>query len=235
MALLKDITGQRFGKLVVIQRGPNTKTQQAQWICRCDCDPAKTTLVAGTTLRYGTSNSCGCNRKDAAQTRVIDMVGKTFGRLTVLARDGSNPDGKARWKCVCICGNETTVTGRDLRNGHTASCDCWRVDTTKERATTHAMSKTREYKSWKAAKQRCINPNDGSYSDYGARGITMADEWMDSFEAFYEHIGPRPKGTSLDRIDNQRGYEPGNVRWTTIEEQNNNRRPRRWHKRQQSR
>lgn len=88
-----------------------------------------------------------------------------------------------------------------------------------KRGRIHGMSRTPEYHAWASAKSRCHNPNDGSYGWYGARGIAMCDEWRDDFLAFYLWIGPRPKGRSLDRIDNDGNYEPGNVRWATESQQ----------------
>jgi len=92
---------------------------------------------------------------------------------------------------------------------------------------THGRSYTREYDSWKHAKQRCFNPNDHAYHWYGARGITMCDEWKNSFEAFFRDMGPCPEGRSLDRRDNNLGYFAGNCRWATRTEQTNNRRRQR--------
>lgn len=77
-----------------------------------------------------------------------------------------------------------------------------------------SVSYTPEYSAWSGAKQRCTNPKLRQWKDYGGRGITMCAEWHASFKAFLDHIGPRPDGMVLDRIDNDRGYEPGNVRWT---------------------
>src|SRR5262245_10496757 len=90
---------------------------------------------------------------------------------------------------------------------------------------THGMANSPEYQAWNSAKQRCTNPNDGSYSRYGGRGIRMCDEWVNSFEAFYNYIGPRPSSNhSLDRYPNNDGnYEPGNCRWATKSEQAKNR------------
>lgn len=93
-------------------------------------------------------------------------------------------------------------------------------------ARSHGMSRTPENNAWRAAKYRCTNPNAKHYADYGGRGISMCDEWTTSFEAFFDHIGPRPSSQhSLDRIDVNGDYEPGNVRWATAHEQNLNRRP----------
>lgn len=84
------------------------------------------------------------------------------------------------------------------------------------------MAGTPEFKAWVEAKQRCHNPNNGKFKWYGARGIAVCKEWLKNFSAFYDHVGPRPNGTSLDRIDNSKGYEPGNVRWAPKIVQANN-------------
>lgn len=162
---------------------------------------------------------------------VKDLTGQRFGRLAVVDYAGTNGNQKATWQCRCDCGQTTIALGKDLRNGHTQSCGCWRRDTCGDRARLHGMKHTPEYKSWQHAKERCYKPNNKAYSNYGARGIVMCQEWLNSFEAFYAHIGPRPNGCSLDRVDNEKGYAPGNVRWATRSEQNNNRRPRRWFRR----
>lgn len=120
------------------------------------------------------------------------------------------------------------MIGKYLRSGHIKSCGCLRVEVTGNYSRTHGMTGTPEHRSWKHAKERCFNPDDASYENYGGRGITMCQEWAESFEAFYAHIGPKPKGLTLDRIDNERGYEPGNVRWATYSQQSYNRRPKRW-------
>jgi len=97
------------------------------------------------------------------------------------------------------------------------------------KANRHGLSKRPEYRVWKNMVQRCCNPNNERYIDYGGRGITICKEWRKSFPAFLLHIGPRPSPIhSLDRIDNERGYEPGNVRWVTVHEQNRNQRSNLW-------
>lgn len=148
-------------------------------------------------------------------------VGDRFGRLTVAHVNG------ARVTVVCDCGSAQRVTQRwRLLSGHSTSCGCkWSEQATRmgHASAKHHMHGTPEYRAWRGLKYRCLNPNSGSYSRYGGRGITVCQEWADSFEAFYRDMGQRPPGTSIDRIDNQRGYEPGNCRWATPVQQTRNR------------
>jgi hypothetical protein len=172
-----------------------------------------------------------------------DLVGQTFGRLTVLEDCGSDYWGH-RWRCRCECRNVVEVAGRHLRNGGTKSCGCYRDDRRLERINTpehkdrlrdigalnrtHGMSESPEYESYCGAKKRCNNPNAISYSDYGGRGIKFL---FTSFEQFFGHVGLKPSSDhEIDRIDNDGHYEVGNVRWSLPEQQATNRRKRRWWK-----
>lgn len=155
--------------------------------------------------------------------KLIDMTGQRFGKLAVERRGDNNRIGQARWICRCDCGGSALVEGRDLRNGHTTSCGCGRIDRMKEILTTHGRSQTGEYKSWCLIKDRCYNQNSPSYVDYGQRGIAVCSRWAESFEAFCEDMGPRPTARhSIDRIDNDGDYEPGNCRWATYKQQARN-------------
>jgi len=157
----------------------------------------------------------------------IDETGNTYSRLTVVSEAESRWN-KAMWNCQCECGNTSIVSTGDLRSGHTKSCGCLSSDITKERNTTHSMSKTPTYKVWVDMKSRCNNINDTAYSRYGGRGIGVCDRWDDSFESFYQDVGERPIGLTIDRIDNNGNYSPDNCKWSTRFEQSINRSVARW-------
>ena len=148
----------------------------------------------------------------------IDLTGQRFGRLLVVAE--SVPRGRpSRWTCQCDCGVRKSVSIGELRSGGTVSCGCLKRD----RLTTHGKHATATYRAWVSMIQRCTNPRSQSWDLYGARGITVSDRWK-TFEAFLADMGECPRGLSIDRIDNDRGYEPDNCRWVTPLEQARNRR-----------
>jgi len=150
------------------------------------------------------------------------LIGNRYGRLKVVSFFDITKCGMSRWRCVCDCGTETTATIGNLKCGHTQSCGCLSIESCINRSTTHGRSGTREFIAWSSAKQRCYYARSNRYYLYGNRGIKMCEGWRKSFEAFFEHMGICPNGYSLDRIDTNGNYEPGNCRWASKETQARN-------------
>lgn len=166
-----------------------------------------------------------------------EMAGQSFGRWRVLSFIEAR-QGKAWWLCRCNCGTERAVCGETLRNGNSLSCGCLQKERAAEacrkfprkrceslkHGEARCGKKTREYRIWKGLRNRCNNHNNKNYIDYGGRGITACERW-DDYANFLADMGRCPSPAhSIDRIDNERGYEPGNCRWATKSEQSQNRR-----------
>lgn len=231
MAQLKNLAGMVFGRLTVLEhRGKNDKGSHT-WLCRCEC--GKTAVVRGDALRYGITRSCGClaheahvaagKRPKGPSPRLIDLTGQRFDFLTVIGRGENNRHGQARWRCRCVCGRETLVATGKLKSGRTISCGCMGLLHATQAKIRHgdaiSANTARLYKVWNAMKRRCGNPNCVQYKYYGGKGVEVCGEWREyeRFKAWALEHG-YADGLTIDRIDPDGNYEPGNCQWIPMAE-----------------
>lgn len=173
---------------------------------------------------------------------IVDISNKKFGRLTAIRHCGYNQFNQALWYCVCECGGEVITAYSHLKSGHTKSCGCLIKEKAREKCLeqnpTHRLTKSPLYRIWIMMRQRCYCPrNEYEKELYKDRGITVCDEWLNNFQAFYEWSIANgwaderlPSGKhklTIDRIDNDEGYSPDNCRWVDMKVQSNNKRPNR--------
>lgn len=156
-------------------------------------------------------------------SKAIDLTGMRFGRLTVVSKTRSK-SGRVAWKCKCDCGNESIPLTTDLIKNRIQSCGCYHKDRTSEIFKKHGQYKTRLYRIWGNMIQRCSNPKNDNYHLYGAKGVSVCDEWKD-FASFCKWAieNGYADNLSIDRKENDKGYSPDNCRWATPQEQTDNR------------
>lgn len=212
-----NLNGQRFGKLKITGFHKISNGQKF-WKALCDCGRESSCYQSD--LINNRKACCGCTIPIKEAYR--DLTGMKFGRLLVL----NKAVRKARrnsvyWSCLCSCGNITEVQGHKIRTGRTKSCGCYKRET--KGAMTHGMSKTRQYQTWSSMKARCYNPNQQNYPYYGGRGIIVHESWINNFAKFWEDTKEGySDDLSIDRINYDGNYEPGNTRWVTHDVQMNN-------------
>lgn len=222
MGKIIDLTGKKFGKLLVLGTSEERIRNVLSWGCVCDCGNTKT--VAGPDLRMGDVQSCGCMRWQGTKK---DVTGQKRGWLTALSSTGEKcSNGDYKWNFMCDCGNTRVMSLGAFGSKESLSCKACSKDRMSKLHKTHGFEKSHKtYKSWCKIKERCFNVNCPDYKDYGAKGITVHQSFLDDFMNFYNEVGEAPKDGqrwSIDRIDHTKNYEPGNLRWATDFEQARN-------------
>lgn len=156
----------------------------------------------------------------------LDLTGHRYGRISIVRSANGTENNGSIWVGICDCGAQKNFHASDLRNSKhpVRSCGCLVIETNVARTRYGMGHGAPTYRSWQAMIQRCTNPNVREFPRYGGAGISVCIRWLGDFPVFLTDMGERPSGTSIDRLDNSKGYEPGNCRWATMKMQQRNRR-----------
>lgn len=234
----EDYIGKQINNLKAVDTSElRTKDGSKQWIFECIC--GKEIYAPPARVISGHIKSCGCTRyiqphnprlKGKTNPKKIDfsnLIGQTNNKLTVVAVHRSADGGRAKLECLCSCGRTAFVYPYQFKSGDIMSCGCARTGNPEVQLgntyrKTHGLTKNRFYKKWNDMVRRCHNPNEPAYQKYGAKGITVCDEWRyspDKFIEWCESTHPSGDLLTIDRIDGTKGYSPSNCRWSTQSEQ----------------
>jgi len=210
--------GKKFGKWEVLRELKVNKPGK-HYECMCECGTIS--VKAGTELRAGRGKQC----RECQYAQMYDHtkeIGKKYGKWTVIKFVKIHRK-LMQYEVECDCGFKKLHVLADLRAGKSTQCTTCHNRLNAQKNTKHGMHNQKIYKVWQSMIHRCTNPNATFYNRYGGRGIKVCDKWLHSFEAFYKDMGVRPEGLTLDRIDNNGNYEPGNCRWISHQENCKNR------------
>jgi hypothetical protein len=218
-----DLVGMRFGKLTVIRDSEERYALNGAIIWECLCDCGRTIFVKSSNLVRGHTTDCGC----FWESKIKELIGQEFGRLTIIGLSDKKVPKRVFVECLCSCGEIITVNYHHLVSGHTQSCGCLKIELQTIHGHAKRDKKSKLYETRSNILQRCYNPKNKFYYLYGGRGIRVYGKWRESFIYFKEdvlrEIGPCPLDKdTLDRIDSDGHYEPGNIRWATRKEQTRN-------------
>lgn len=235
---IKDETGKTYGELLVLSYHSRSEgvCKHPRFLCKCSC--GNEVVVIGSNLRRNHTTSCGHDkikkfhkgRDDYFENHVPDeLIGVRFGRVVVESFAGwheGNPQRTSLWKCLCDCGKVFTTRREYFTEEY--SCGCWRSEKISESSRKHGMHGTPTHKTWTKMRERCNAEYYVEKDYYQDRGITVCAEWDNSergFQAFFDDMGERPDGKTLDRIDPDEGYSKENCKWSDLTIQAFNRRP----------
>ena len=216
----RSVIGKRYNMFTIVEKTTETDKHGAYiYVAECDCGNQIKKTLSGLRRR----RSCGCSKK----VYFKDITGSKRNKLTALYNTNEkSSNGDYIWKFACDCGNEVETTVGRFNSGHTKSCGCQKIESSDNREGSHGMVGTPEHNSWRKMKERCNDPNNKDYADYGGIGITVCESW-NRFINFYSDMGDMPSDGqtySIDRIDTTKGYYPENCRWATSFEQARNKR-----------
>jgi hypothetical protein len=223
---MKDLTGKTFGSLTAVFVDHADAHRERHWKCVCAC--GKEIVVRQSNLTSGKTKSCGCVHRNK-----YDFAGHCFGKLTAISFLPGSAQSKAKWLCLCECGEHVLVETHDLISCRVTDCGC----TPKRSVRYNEMKHQNErlYTIWRGMKNRCYYSKHKNFACYGGRGIRVCDEWLHSFDTFatWALANEYRSDLTIDRIDVDGNYAPGNCRWITMQAQQRNKRKRPLPKNQQ--